>query len=65
MRLSSGQREVIISEKTPDARTQNQPTGDYDQAPAMNWDLVASWGRGSGLAIAIALGSGWPTGIET
>ena len=28
------------------ARTHNQTTGCYDQAPAMNWDLAVSWGRG-------------------
>ena len=28
------------------ARTHNQTTGCYDQAPAMNWDLEVSWGRG-------------------
>ena len=40
------------------ARAQN-----YDLAPAMNWDHAVSWGKGSELAIA--LGSGWLTGIET
>ena len=37
----------------------------------MNWDHAVSWGRGSGLALAILVGgvghtgSGdWPTGIE-
>ena len=41
------------------ARTVHTQT--YDQVPAMNWDHPVSWGRGSGLAVAIALGSGWLT----
>ena len=28
------------------AGTRNQTTGCYDQAPAMNWYLAVSWGRG-------------------
>ena len=47
------------------ARTHSQTTGCYDQAPAMNWDLAVSWVGGSGLPLEIALGSGWPTVIET
>ena len=49
------------------ARTHNNhtTTGCYNQAPAMNWDLAVNWGRGSGLALAIALGLGWPTVIGT
>ena len=27
-------------------RTQNQPAGYHDQAPAMIWDHAVSWGRG-------------------
>ena len=47
------------------ARTHYQTTGCYDQAPAVNWDLAVSWGRGVWVSLAIALGSGWPTVIET
>ena len=28
------------------ARPHNQTIACYDQAPAMNWDLAISWGRG-------------------
>ena len=48
-------------------RTQNQPTGYYDQAPAMNWDPAVGWGRGVWVSVSdIGLVElGWPTGIET
>ena len=42
--------------------TQNQTTGYHDHTPAMNWSAGVG---GSGLALAIALGSGCPSGIET
>ena len=32
--------------------TQNQPTGYYDQAPAMNWDHADSWGRGIWVSVS-------------
>ena len=32
--------------------TQNQPTRYYDQAPAMNWDLAVSWGRGVWVSVS-------------
>ena len=35
-----------VETKPNQRRTQNQPTRYYDQAPAMNWDHAASWGRG-------------------
>ena len=28
------------------------PTRYYDQAPAMNWDLAVSWGRGVGVSVS-------------
>ena len=30
----------------------NQPTGYYDQAPAINWDLAVSWGRGVWVSVS-------------
>ena len=41
------------------ARTQN-----YDQALAMNRVTRSAGVGGSGLALAIALGSGWPNGAK-
>ena len=31
---------------------QYEPTGYYDQAPAMKWDLAVSWGRGVWVSVS-------------
>ena len=41
-----------VETKPNQRRTQNQPTRYYDQAPAMNWDHAASWGRGVWVSVS-------------
>ena len=41
-----------VETKPIQRRTQNQPTRYYDQAPAMNWDLAVSWGRGGWVSVS-------------
>ena len=46
------------------AKRQYQPTGYYDQAPAMKWDLAVSWGRGVRVSFSDSVRVGLANRIE-
>ena len=44
------------SEIETQTKWQYQPTGYYDQAPAMKWDLAVGWGRGVWVSDRVRVG---------